>query len=112
MKPSDFSKLLQNHGMKLRSTHVTISIPGAPQAVTLSNNMQKLVDDAAEAGHEYLVCAYLFDEERKSIDDYKRYVDLFNKTGEACKKAACNLLIITMILNFYPLKVKYPMTYC
>lgn len=87
MKPAAFSKLLEDHGLKLRSSHVMITIPGVPQAVTLSNNLQKLVDDAAEAGQEYLVCAYLFEEERKSIDDYKRYVDLFNKAGEACKKA-------------------------
>ncbi|MGV3641849.1 MAG: sugar phosphate isomerase/epimerase family protein [Adhaeribacter sp.] len=88
MKPADFSKFVADMGMKLRSSHVLVGAKGPQMPFeTLHADMPKLVDMAAGAGQEYLTCAYLFPEERQGIDDYKRYTDLFNKTGEACRKA-------------------------
>jgi sugar phosphate isomerase/epimerase len=93
LKPKEFASMLDGMGMKIRSNHVLIGgqtkeeAPLPPSVQTLNNNMQQLVDMAAEAGQSYLVCAFLFPSERKTIDQYKKYAALFNKTGEACKKA-------------------------
>jgi len=88
LKPKEFTRLLSDMGMKLRSSHVVVGAVGSKSTTeTLQNDLQKLVDMAAEAGQEYLTCAYLSPEERKTIDQYKSYVELFNKADEVCKKA-------------------------
>ncbi len=93
MKPKEFAAMLEGMGMKLRSSHVLLGTqlpeeaPLPPELLTLKNGMQQLVDKAAESGQNYLTCAYMFPSEHKTIDQYKRAIELFNKTGEACKKA-------------------------
>ncbi|CAA9269757.1 MAG: Sugar or sugar phosphate isomerase/epimerase/dehydrotase [uncultured Adhaeribacter sp.] len=49
--------------------------------------MQKLVDMAAESGQAYLTCAFMFPSEHQTLDQYKKHAELFNRAGEACKKA-------------------------
>ncbi|MBL4676612.1 MAG: sugar phosphate isomerase/epimerase [Mucilaginibacter sp.] len=51
---------------------------------TLKNDYQRLVDEAAEGGLSYLVCASIPVE---TLDQMKEAVEIFNKTGEAAKKA-------------------------
>lgn len=88
LKPKEFTRMLADMGMKLRSSHVLVGAAGQKMPFeTLTSNMPKLVDMAAEAGQPYLTCAYLFAEERRSLDDYKKHIELFNQTGEACRKA-------------------------
>ena len=93
LKPKELTSMLDGMGMKLRSNHVLVGTqtaaeaPLPPSLQTLTNGMQQLVDMAAEAGQDYLVCAYLFPSEHKTIDQYKKHAELFNKAGEACKKA-------------------------
>ena len=71
--------ILKANGLKAPSAHAVLK--------TLTDSLQKTIDDSAAIGHRYLICSYLFPQERKSLDDYKRYVDIFNRAGEACKKA-------------------------
>lgn len=93
MKPREFSSMLEGMGMKLRSSHVLLGTqlpeeaPLPPEFLTLTNGLQQLVDMAAESGQAYLTCAYMFPSEHKTIDQYKRAIELFNKAGEACQKA-------------------------
>ena len=50
----------------------------------LAENMQQLVDEAAEAKVEFLVCA---NTPINTADDIKASVEVLNKTDETCKKA-------------------------
>jgi sugar phosphate isomerase/epimerase len=54
------------------------------KAPNLTENLQKLVDDAAEGGLKYLICASTA---INTMDKIKVAVDTFSKAGEACKKA-------------------------
>jgi sugar phosphate isomerase/epimerase len=45
------------------------------------------VADAITAGQKYMVMAYLAENDRKTIDDYKKHAASFNTAGEKCKKA-------------------------
>jgi sugar phosphate isomerase/epimerase len=54
------------------------------KAPNLTDNLQKLVDDAAEGGLEFLICALTA---VSTIDDIKEAIVMFSKAGEACKKA-------------------------
>lgn len=55
-----------------------------PPMLNLSANMQQVVDEAAEGGLPYLVCSSA---PVSTLDEIKNTIDIFNKTGEACKKA-------------------------
>jgi sugar phosphate isomerase/epimerase len=54
------------------------------KAPNLTDNLQKLVDDAAEGGLKYLICASTA---INTIDKIKTAVNTFSRAGEACKKA-------------------------
>ena len=45
------------------------------------------IEDALAAGQKYMVIAYLAENDRKSIDDYKKHAASFNTAAEKCKKA-------------------------
>jgi sugar phosphate isomerase/epimerase len=85
--PKEFKTILGDLGLDPVSGHYGAGVENKTAVGTLSNNWQQAVDDAAEIGQKYAVCAYLTDTERKTIDQYKSYVDLFNKSGEVAKKA-------------------------
>jgi sugar phosphate isomerase/epimerase len=85
--PKEFKTILNGLGLDPVSGHYGAGVENKTAKGTLSNGWQKAVDDAAEIGQKYVNCAYLTDSERKTIDQYKKYVDLFNKSGEVAKKA-------------------------
>ena len=101
MKPKEFSKLVSDLGMSWKSHHVLgapFKMPANAKPITdangnpikfppmrnLKDNMQELVDEIAEAGIPYLVCA---NTPTKSLDEIKSSIEVLNKTEEACKKA-------------------------
>jgi sugar phosphate isomerase/epimerase len=101
MKPKEFAASLKTMGMSWRSHHVLGAPfklpPGAkmptgadgkpitiPPMRNLKDNMQELVNEAAEGGVEYLVCAST---PITTLDDVKVSIEVLNKTDEACKKA-------------------------
>lgn len=85
--PKEFKAILKGFGLDPVSGHYGAGVEKKDAKGTLSNDWQRAVDDAAEIGQKYVNCAYLTDAERKTIDSYKSYVDLFNKSGEVAKKA-------------------------
>lgn len=101
MKPKEFATFLKDNGMSWKAHHVTGAPrkvrPGAtaptgpdgkpitiPPMKNLRDNMQELVDEVAEAGVEYLVCAST---PITTLDEIKSSIEVLNKTDEACKKA-------------------------
>lgn len=79
MSPKAFASLLKSNGLTHPSGHYMLA--------NLSKDWQKAIDDAAEAGQQYMVVAYLLDTERESLDDYKKIAAQFNKAAELCKTA-------------------------
>ncbi|RRB04389.1 sugar phosphate isomerase/epimerase family protein [Larkinella rosea] len=89
--PAEYLKMLNDNGLKAPSGH---TLTARSTQVTgmdgLTNNWQRVVDDAAAIGQEYVIIAYLFPDERKP-DDYKQLVELLGKGEEAVKKAGMTL---------------------
>lgn len=85
MAPAEFRQLLKDNGLRMPSGHYTTG--RVNNAGVMTNNWEAAVEDAAEVGQKYMVCAYLMPEERKTIDQYKELTDLLNRCGETCKKA-------------------------
>ena len=73
MKNTEFKSYISGLGMTMHSAHF-----GG------EDNFEKKVEDAAAIGMKYLTMAW--EGPGKTIDDYKRYAESFNKKGELCKK--------------------------
>ncbi|TSD62629.1 sugar phosphate isomerase/epimerase [Inquilinus sp. KBS0705] len=75
MTNTDFKKLAADNGLSLISTHYN---DGTPQ------EFERLAARCAEVGMKYLICPWLGPQ--KSIDDFKRFADVFNQRGTVCQK--------------------------
>ncbi|MBC7826190.1 MAG: sugar phosphate isomerase/epimerase [Chitinophagaceae bacterium] len=74
LSPKEMKKVCADLGMTLRSGHVHVD-----------NKFQQTLNEAAEAGQEYLICSTM-PTKGQTVDNYKKVAESFNKTGEACKK--------------------------
>ena len=107
--PKEFAALVKDAGLHWRSAHVGGApfTPGQimkmaktaedsariqkmmegfknmPKMLNLKDDYQQLADDAAAGGISYLVCSSI---PVSTMDEIKSAVDIFSKTGEACKK--------------------------
>ncbi len=77
--PEQIKQILKNLKLAAPSAHVSTG--------TLRKNLSQAIGDAKIIGHKYLVLGYLPEEERKTFDDYKKLIELLNKSGEECRKA-------------------------
>jgi sugar phosphate isomerase/epimerase len=77
--PADFKKILTDNGVTASSGHYLLPV--------VKNEWDKKIEEAKTLGLQYMVIAILDKEDRKSLDDYKKLADLFNKAGEATQKA-------------------------
>ena len=94
MSPSAFKKVLQQNGLIIPSSHYRLGeekTKGEITNGTMLHDWNKAVDDAAEAGIKYMVCAWLAEEERGTLDHYKYVADQLNIAGERCKKSGIQL---------------------
>ena len=92
--PSDFSKLLKANGLTMPSSHYRLGEVTEKDEIvkgTMLHDWDKAVDDAAEIGLKYMVCAWLAPDERKNFEHYKYVADQLNIAGERCKKAGIQL---------------------
>lgn len=76
---ADFAALLKQNGLTTPSGHYMTK--------QIKANWQKHIDDAGTLGLKYMVNAILEPEERKSLDDYKKLVELFTKAADETRKA-------------------------
>ncbi len=74
LKPGEMKKICKDLGMTLRSGHVG-----------LNDKWQQTMQDAAEAGQEYVICSSM-PTNGQTTDNYKKTAEAFNKAGEDCKK--------------------------
>ncbi|WP_324678299.1 sugar phosphate isomerase/epimerase [Hymenobacter sp. GOD-10R] len=94
MEPAAFAKTLKQHGLIMPSSHYVLGMAenqGKPVQGTILHGWDKAVDDAAQVGIKYMVCAYLQESERGNLDQYKRLAEALNKAGQRCKKAGIQL---------------------
>lgn len=87
MSNKEFSKLAQDKGLAVVSSHYSGNAEGYEKTAAL----------AAEIGMKYLI--YPWKGPQKSIDDFKRIADEFNGYGETCRK---NGLRFAYHLHDYP----------
>lgn len=76
--PAELRRLLDAAGLAAPSVHVPYS--------AFEDDADGVIEAAVAIGHEYVVIPYL-DEDQRSLDDYRRHCENFNRWGEACVAA-------------------------
>jgi sugar phosphate isomerase/epimerase len=98
--PKEVKALLARHRLISPAAHV--------QLTTLNGSLLEMIEAAHIIDHKYLLVAYLPAEERKSLDDYKRLADLFNKVGAQLKKAGLQFAYHNHDFEFIPMDGQIP----
>jgi sugar phosphate isomerase/epimerase len=85
--PSEFKKLLDGLGLNMISGHTVMGRQHWDETKKdFSDSWKMTVEDAAVLGQKYVVSPSMDESMRKTYDDFKRYMEIFNKCGELCKK--------------------------
>jgi len=74
----DIRRMLGASGLASPSTHISLDL--------FENNIDAVIDFAAEVGHQYLVLPWLLPEDR-TMERYRSIVDTLNIAGEKAKSA-------------------------
>jgi len=106
---AEAKKIIEKSKLDLKSIHVLTGAAAPDLKGSMMNEWQMAIDQAAELGASYIVCAYLMDFERKSIDQYKELAELFNKCGEVAKKSGIQLCYHNHEFEFEELDGQIPM---
>ncbi|MBL7723515.1 MAG: sugar phosphate isomerase/epimerase [Chitinophagaceae bacterium] len=95
MSNTEFKKYLNDLGMSIVSSHCD-----------MNKDFEKKAAEAAAIGMKYLICPWLGPQ--KSLDDYKRHADEFNKRGEICKKNGIRFAYHNHDYSFKPMNGQVP----
>lgn len=132
--PKEFSAMVKEAGLHWRSAHVggvafsmaqvmkmaknaddsarikayMEKLKNAPKSLNLTENYQQLADDAAEGGLSYLVCSSI---PVSTMDEIKTAVDVFSRTGEACKKNGVQFAYHNHVTEFDEIEGHRPFDY-
>jgi sugar phosphate isomerase/epimerase len=95
MSNSDFKKYMDDLGMVIVSSHCDIN-----------KNFEKKAEEAAAIGMKYLISPYLGPQ--KTMDEYKKHAENFNKKGEICKKNGIRFAYHNHDYSFKPIDGQMP----
>jgi sugar phosphate isomerase/epimerase len=104
---TDFVSMCNDLGLTIRSGHYGSGFNSSTSG-TLRNGWEQAVADAKAAGQQYMVLPYLVQEERTSIDDYKRVCELTNKSAEVCKQYGLQMSYHNHDFEFFPIETQIP----
>jgi len=83
----EFKKVLDGLGLKMPSGHTVMGRQHWDEAKKdFSDSWKLTVEDAATLEQKWVISPSMDASMRKSYNDFKRYMDIFNKCGELCKK--------------------------
>lgn len=85
---TEFKKILEGHGLKMLSGHTVMGKDHWDASKKdFTDAWKYTVEDAAIVGQQIVISPWLDESLRKNMDDMKRYMEVFNKSGELCKKS-------------------------
>lgn len=82
----DFKKVLADLGLKMPSGHTVLTMQHWDDSKNDFTDVWKnTVADAAEVGQHYVISPWLDEKLRTDMEGLKKFMDIFNKSGELCK---------------------------
>jgi sugar phosphate isomerase/epimerase len=86
--PAEFKKLLEGLGLQMKSGHTVMGTDAWDENKNdFTDKWKHTVEDAAIVEQEYVISPWLDESYRKNIDGLKKFLAVFNKSGELCKKS-------------------------
>jgi len=86
--PTEFKKILDDLGMKMPSGHTVLGSQHWDAAKKeFTDSWKYTVEDAASMGQQYVISPSLNPALRKDKDGLLSFMEVFNKSGELCKKS-------------------------
>lgn len=79
----EWNKILKKLNLKIVSNHIQIE--------TLEESFNHIAEFNLSIGNSRIVCPYLREERRESLEDYKRTADSLNQIGAKCKSKGLKL---------------------
>jgi sugar phosphate isomerase/epimerase len=84
---SEFKKILNGFGMSMPSGHTVLDAKHWDASKKdFTNEWKYTVEDAAAMGQSFVISPWLEESKRKSMSDLKSFMEIFNRSGELCKK--------------------------
>jgi sugar phosphate isomerase/epimerase len=85
---AEFKKTLDDLGLNMPSGHTVMGKQHWDESRNdFTDAWKYTVEDAAAVGQQFVISPWLDESMRKNMDDFKRYMEVFNKCGELCKKS-------------------------
>jgi sugar phosphate isomerase/epimerase len=85
---TEFKKILADLNIQMPSGHTVLRKEHWDDTKKdFTDDWKYTVEDAATVGQELVISPWLDESLRKDIDGLKRFMDVFNKSGELCKKS-------------------------
>jgi sugar phosphate isomerase/epimerase len=92
--PADVRAILDQNGLAAPSCHVGYDV--------VEKRWPETIEAAKVIGHSFIVCPGIDEKARQSADGWKGVIDLFNKAGEASKKAGIQFGYHNHTFEFQP----------
>ncbi len=92
--PKNISDILKKNGLTAPSCHVPYD--------TVEKKWSEQIEASHIIGHKFIVCPWIEPKQRQEPDGYKRAADLFQKAGEASKKAGIQFAYHNHTFEFQP----------
>lgn len=84
----DFKRVLGDLGLSMPSGHTVMGKQHWDEGKKdFTDEWKYTVEDAAVMGQRFVISPWLDESMRTNYDDFKNYMDVFNKSGELCKKS-------------------------
>lgn len=84
MSPSEFRKVLDDIGLKMRSSHIPLGWNDPESQRTMVANYEAVCEDHAVMGIKYMVCPWF--QHENNLTKYQRLAGLCNECGQVAKK--------------------------
>ena len=85
---AEFKNVLDGLGLKMISGHTVMGKQHWDETKKdFSDSWKLTLEDAGTLHQKYVISPSMDESMRKTYDDFKRYMDIFNKSGELCKKS-------------------------
>lgn len=98
--PEQVRAALDHAGLTAPSSHVGFE--------ALESGWEAIVQTARQVGHQYLVCAWIPEERRRTLDDWKHASEVLNHAGSVCKDAGIQFAYHNHNFEFVPVEGKVP----
>jgi len=87
-RAAQFKKSLDDLGLSMPSGHTVMGKQHWDESKNdFTDEWKYTVEDAATVGQRFVISPWLDESLRNNMDDFKRYMEVFNKCGELCKKS-------------------------